>query len=355
MTTLNRSLPSNPAKSVATHPDGGIRFDLAVALLSLWFMAGLFVDGYAHNHGAVDDTFFTPYHALLYSGVLAVGLFLAVTQYRNIGKGFAFTRALPLGYNLSLIGVALFFAGGAFDLIWHSLFGFEANVSTLLSPAHMILSTAGFLILTGPLRAAWRRTGDAPTWANRLPVVLVLAMVVSLLTFFTQFANSFSQAWNFAPGAQGSASWRMDVVGISDILFPSTIIISVLLFAQRRWTLPFGAVTFILTANALSMMLLQLPDMRVFWYLMLAPLLAGLTGDLLLRALKPSPADPFALRIFAFSVPLVLNLVYFVLLITRVGIWWEIHKWLGVTFFAAVIGVFLSYLVLPPAFPEGAD
>ena len=46
---------------------------------------------------------------------------------------------------------------------------------------------------------------------------------------------------------------------------------------------------------------------------------------------------------------------YFVLLITRVGIWWVIHMWLGVSFFAAVIGVFLSYLALPPALPEGED
>ena len=52
--------------------------------------------------------------------------------------------------------------------------------------------------------------------------------------------------------------------------------------------------------------------------------------------------------------PFVLFLSYFLLLIARAGIWWELHKWLGVTFFAAVTGVFLSYLAQPPALPEEA-
>jgi len=46
----------------------------------------LFLALQAHNHGAVDDTLITPYHALLYSGVFVLGLFLAVTQYRKVGR-----------------------------------------------------------------------------------------------------------------------------------------------------------------------------------------------------------------------------------------------------------------------------
>lgn len=352
MATLNRSLQPQAAGRSQARPEGGVRFDLSVALLSLWFIIGLFVDGYAHNHGAVDDTFFTPYHALLYSGIFAVGLFLAISQYRNVGKGHAFTRALPYGYNLSLVGVVLFFVGGGFDFVWHSLFGFEANISTLLSPAHLLLATSGFLILTGPLRAAWRRSNDAPTWTNRLPVVLVLLMIVSLLTFFTQFANGFSHAWNFARSTPGSGSWQMDIVGISAVLIPAAITMGVLLFALRRWRLPTGGVTLILTANAAGMMFIDWGDMQYLWYLIVAALLAGIMGDVLLRILTPSPTNPFAFRVFAFGVPFALNLIYFVLLITQVGIRWEIHKWLGITCFAGAVGVFLSYLAMPPALPD---
>ncbi len=331
-------------------PAGSVRFDLAVTLLGLWFMIGLFVDGYAHNHGAVDNTFFTPFHALLYAGILAVGLFLGIAQYRNIGKGYAFSRALPYGYTMSLIGVALFFVGGFFDMIWHSIAGFEANLSTLLSPAHLLLATAGFLILSGSLRAAWRRVNAAPTWSNLLPVVITLLMIASLLTFFTQFSNAFAQASGFV--GRSSRGGVYDAAGVAAILFPAGIVSGVLIFALRRWRLPFGAVTLILTINAAAMMLVQWHDTQSYAYVILAPLIAGVVGDLLLRQFPPSRENPLALRVFAFAVPFVLFLTYFLLLIARAGIWWQIHMWLGVTFFAAVIGVFLSYLAQPPALPE---
>ena len=333
-------------------PSGSVRFDLAVTLLGLWFVIGLFVDGYAHNHGAVDNTFFTPFHALLYSGILAVGLFLGIAQYRNIGKGYPFSRALPYGYTMSLIGVALFFAGGVFDMIWHSIAGFEANLSTLLSPAHLLLATSGFLILSGSLRAAWRRTQVAPTWGNLLPVVITLLMIVSLLTFFTQFSNAFAQASGFV-GRGSRGGWGVyDAAGVAAILFPAAILMGVLIFALRRWRLPFGAITLILTVNAAAMLFVQWHDSQSYAFVILAPLIAGVVGDGLLRWFPPSRENPLALRVFGFAVPFVLFLTYFLLLIARAGIWWQIHMWLGVTFFAAVIGVFLSYLAQPPALPE---
>ncbi len=342
---------SSLSVALRERPADSLRFDLTVALLSLWSTIGLYVDGWAHNHGAVDNTFFTPYHALLYSGILAVGLFLAITQYRNAGRGYAFTHALPYGYNLSLIGVVLFFIGGGFDFVWHSLFGFEANLSTLLSPSHLLLATAGVLIFSGPLRAAWHRRGDAPTWARRLPALLSLLMIMSALTFFTQFVNAFSRASGYTGFPGGSRSY-LDALGVVSVLFPAAITMGVLLFALRRWTLPFGAVTLILVVNAAGMMLIRLQEMRPFWYVILAPAAAGLLGDAILWTLKPSREHPFALRVFGFAVPFALYLIYFLLLIERAGIWWEIHMWLGVSFFAAVTGLLLSYLALPPAVPE---
>ena len=169
MATVNQSLSSKSASTARERPAGGVRFDLYVALLSLWFIVGLYIDGYAHNHGAVDNTFFTPYHALLYSGILATGLFLGITQYRNIGKGYAFTRALPYGYNLSLIGVGLFFVGGGFDLRLAFAVRLRGEHLDAAQPVALLLATSGFLILSGPLRAAWRRKDRAPTWGNLLP------------------------------------------------------------------------------------------------------------------------------------------------------------------------------------------
>ena len=56
-----------------------LSFDWAMIVLSLWFVGGLFVDGWAHTHNKVDQSFFTPWHAILYSGWAVTALFLVIT------------------------------------------------------------------------------------------------------------------------------------------------------------------------------------------------------------------------------------------------------------------------------------
>jgi len=90
-----------------------------------------------------------------------------------------------------LVGAGIFAVGGILDLIWHTLFGIEVDVQALLSPTHLILATGLFLMITGPLRAGWQRRRDERvlSWTTGAPVVLTLALVLSLLMFFTQFAH----------------------------------------------------------------------------------------------------------------------------------------------------------------------
>ena len=75
------------------YPAGSHRFDWAMAGLSTWLIAGLYLDGWAHSHGKVDDVFFTPWHAFLYSGVLFTFIYLLFQQIRNASKGYAWQRA----------------------------------------------------------------------------------------------------------------------------------------------------------------------------------------------------------------------------------------------------------------------
>jgi hypothetical protein len=42
---------------------------------------------------------------------------------------------------------------------------------------------------------------------------------------------------------------------------------------------------------------------------------------------------------------------FFAILISTAGIWWSIHMWLGVSFIAGIIGLFMSYVAVPPAVP----
>jgi hypothetical protein len=47
---------------------GGRAFDWVTVALRAWLQGGGFLDGWAHHHGRVDASFFTPWHAVLYTG-----------------------------------------------------------------------------------------------------------------------------------------------------------------------------------------------------------------------------------------------------------------------------------------------
>ena len=73
----------------------------------------------------------------------------------------------------------------------------------------------------------------------------------------------------------------------------------------------------------------------------------GVTADVLRAQLRPDAGRAQAQRVFAFAMPTVLHLGYFLSLIATDGIWWSMHLWLGTVLFSGVIGWLLSYLVLP--------
>jgi hypothetical protein len=350
MTSTERS------RARTEYPPSSIRFDYVSATLSMWFLFGLFIDGWAHNHNQVDETFFTPWHAVLYSGYLAQGLFLVGSQFRNINRGHAFMRALPRGYLPSLIGVIIFgFAGGS-DFVWHNLFGFEANTEALLSPAHLALATGAFLFITGPIRAAWHRQNQVMDWRSTLPLILALLGVASLLTFFVQYATATGDLF-WLTGRRQSESWHFDMRGSVGILVHSAIFLGVTLVAARRWRLPFGTFTVIYAINGLLMTWLAVEEPAQY-LLTFAFAGTGLLVDVLLRRWQPLLEHPTQLRIFAFLMPFVFGLAYMgVLQIVGMmvhdrGLWWRIHMWLGVPFTAGIGGYFLSFIAVPPAIPQ---
>jgi TolB protein len=133
---------------------------------------------------------------MLYSAMAIVGLFLVVTALRWRSRGNPWLQTLPPGYGLSLIGVGLFGVGGGADLIWHVVFGVEFSVDALLSPTHLLLASAGVLIVAGPLRAAWRNPERASQrWLAKVPAVLSLVLLLSLFTGLTQFVHPLTDTW----------------------------------------------------------------------------------------------------------------------------------------------------------------
>lgn len=348
MSTLDTPLQdARHSARLNTHPAGSWRFDLTFSLLNLWFLIGLFVDGWAHNSGKVDSTFFTPWHFLLYSGILASGAFLALNQFLNVGRGYRWVKALPKGYLLSLFGVVGFFVGGGLDFGWHEMFGFEADLEALLSPSHLLLALSGLLIITGPLRANAARAAQMRGWAALLPQFIALLVLMSLVTFFAQYASLWSH-YRMFDVVMSSQRYFYDVTVISYILVTVVITMGFALFALRVWHVPFGWFTGLFALNAALNFALSFERQSDYPLPLLAAPLAGLVADVLVWKFRPSARSPVALRIFMGVVPFVMTGACLGLMIVTSGIAWKIHMWLGAVISGVIASVALSYVAVPP-------
>jgi hypothetical protein len=159
---------------------GGVGFDWLMVALGAWLLGGLYLDGWAHIHVPALETFFTPWHAVLYSGYLAGAAALTATFHRNRRRGASWSSALPAGYGLSFGGVFIFLFGGVADMLWHVIFGIENGVEGLISPTHLALALGGSLMVTGPLRAGLHGgVAAAPSWISRMAMVASLTLLLS--------------------------------------------------------------------------------------------------------------------------------------------------------------------------------
>jgi len=333
--------------SIEQSPPGNLRFDWIVILLGTWWTGGLFLDGWAHNHLARLETFFTPWHAVLYSGFAACGLFLGAITVKNHAQGYAWRRALPSGYELSLLGAFIFGVGGVLDLTWHLLFGIERNVDALLSPTHLILALGLILTISGPLRSAWRHplSEQAESLARLLPAILSLAYILAIFLMFTQYANPIVHSW-----ADRSTDENLKDLGLASILLQSAIFMGGVLFALRRWRLPFGTFALLFTINSLvgSILATDIPPLPL---VALVSAFTGLLVDLLYKTLKPWPERETALHLFAFLTPLLIQGTYFLTLFAIKGVVWSVNLWMGSIVIAGIAGLLLSYMLVPPQIP----
>lgn len=347
MTNISTTLGQSTARPAGQERGlGSLRLDWLVTLLGLWMIGGIHLDAWAHHQFEVE-TFFTPWHGVLYSGFLALAALLVGTFALNVWRGRVWRQAMPLGYELSLWGVAIFMAGGVGDMLWHIVFGIEVSIEALLSPTHLMLALGGALIVTGPIRAAWNRAEG--NWRSLAPALLSFALLLSVLAFFTSYANPLADAV-LAQGSRPLADDELFLtqgVGVAGIIIQSALMMGVVLLAVRRWTLPFGALTLILGVTTLLGV-----SVHEDWRLVPFAVLTGLAADGLLQWWRPSTTRPTAFRWFAFVVPTLFYALYFTTLALTGGIWWNIPLWAGAIVLAGVVGWLLSYAFLPPLLDE---
>jgi len=144
----------------------------------LWFFIGAWIDSSAHTY-LIDDieTFFTPWHAVLYSGY-AFSVFVAI-YIKNKIKDYKF--------DVGVLGAIIFGVGGASDAVWHTLLGIETGVEPLVSPSHLMLFLGAFLMLDYVFTT--RPSKDQLDTAS----VVAVSTIYALVMFITQFLHPYLQ------------------------------------------------------------------------------------------------------------------------------------------------------------------
>ena len=350
--TLTR--PGQAVRDTADHLTA--RDQVIGVVLGTWMIVGLFLDGWAHDNNR-PETFFTPWHGVLYSGFAAAAVAALVVARRSRRPGEPWWAGGPRGHGLTLAGLGVFLVGAVGDLVWHEALGVEVGVEALLSPTHLVLLGGGLVALSAPLRTAWSVSEESPRSLTAfLPVVLSLALLTALAGFFLLYLSPWVN------DAAGTAFARVQgdvhdhpssdpaelrqLLGLASILVTTVLLIVPYHLLHRRWRPPAGSVVVlfgVVVALFVALNEFQQPSM------LLGGVAAGAAAEVAARRLPTWLAGAVAI--------IVLWTSYFALYqVADSGVAWTAELWSGAAFLSGLIaaGVGLLVAALPtPARPLG--
>jgi hypothetical protein len=331
--------------------------DYAVGFCSVWISSGFFLDAWAHGHVPVES-FFTPYHGVFYSGMLAMVFVLAAFALRNRMRGYKWANVFPRPYRLALLGIPIFVVAGIGDMLWHMLFGIEEGVDALLSPTHQALGLGIFFLSSGPIRSVLADRARSTTLARQLPLTLGLATWLLLVHFGTAYA--FDPGAGRTDAAPSIAPFTSDYLtalsigyykvstGVLIVIFQSTVMNGFALWLVSSIRPCPGMLTlFYLIGNtpAAAAFTNQTPLLAVT---IAQSLITGVVADTFSARVDLSPAlglkNKTLFRWFATVVPLTYIGVYLIGTLMTDRIWWDWNVALGAWIWAGVCGFALSLL-----------
>lgn len=321
--------------------------ELLGMLFGLWTVVGLFLDGWAHSHQR-PESIFSPWHAVLYSGFMMAALWATWTSWRRRQPDRSFVDTAPPGHIATLAGFGLFGVGAAGDLIWHEIFGIEANVEALLSPTHLLLLVGGSIALSAPLRVL-RSSPRVVSWKEFLPALLSLTLLTAVGAFFLGYLSPFSTAGvgfsnatththdlsNITPdvAAELRENWTLGAIFVTTV-----VLVLPALFVVRRWKTPRGAFLFLYT---LLFVLHAGLDEFAQW-----PVIAmGIVVGALVDSLVQRDARPW---LIGAVIPLAAWSTYFLVFELQHDVGWSPELWAGVSLMTTLLGGVIGSLVPDP-------
>lgn len=328
--------------------------ELAGMVFGLWAIIGLFLDGWAHSHQK-PDSFFTPWHAVLYSGFTAAGVWSLWAVWRRRTPTRSLLETAPPGHLATLAGFVVFGAGAVGDLVWHELLGVEVSTEALLSPTHLLLLLGGTIALSAPLRGAMRSTATDLTWKGFLPALLSLTLLTSVGAFFLGYVSPFgstavafptatTHSHDFSRLTPDIATQLRENWALGSFLVTTVVLVFPALFARRRWTTPRGAFLFLYTF--LFLLQVGLGEFEQ-WPMIAVGVVIGLVVDASIQRGLPAWLMGALIPLSAWS-------TYFLVFQLQTGVGWSPELWAGSTLMSALVGGLLGSLVTTPGQSETA-
>jgi hypothetical protein len=185
------------------------------------------------------ETFFSPPHAGLYSGV-ALALFGSLItcrhhRYTNSKiSNIKNRKSMPIYVQLIFTGIIMLVSAGPLDFAWHSAFGLDG----LLSPPHAVLTTGMVLSSVG---AFLGMISINTKYNEKFPIYIIIGIVpvwitVSGIIYMVSLPFSDTEYFKFNPNPVLAAL-------IATLAFP--FLVSFILFTSFRITKRFGVLSIV--------------------------------------------------------------------------------------------------------------
>ncbi|GIH02195.1 hypothetical protein Rhe02_02620 [Rhizocola hellebori] len=328
------------------------REDLIGALFGLALVGGVLSDAWAHvNVLSTLESFFTPWHALLYGGFAGTAAWtwwLAFRHRRRDQRWWA--NAWPAGYAIGAIGSLIFLVGGAADMFWHQIFGIETSLRITMSPSHMMLAAGGALLLTSQMRSWWvSGEGGLRAVTGVLSAALGTMMGTILIIGMTG-ANTIAPTREYVVAAAGSASTSSGAAqGIQAYLLGTVVILVPVMLMLRRRATPVLATGVAGVIGVFLMVEHQFP-MPLSGALIGMIAGAALADAVVYRLDRQRGVDaPMRLPIAGAIIAGALWAGHLIGLQLAAGIRWPVELWVGVVVLTAVLGAVLGTLSRGPS------
>jgi hypothetical protein len=340
--------PSPPPRSgYRTTP----REDLVTALLGSLLVGGGMTDAWAHTN-ILDtiESFFTPWHALLYTGYTATAAWTFWLAFRNRSRSPRWWRdGWPAGYRIGAIGAVLFAFGGLADMVWHTIFGIEVNLEATYSPSHLLLVFAAVLLLTSPLRSWWASGSERGLRAATGVVSAGLAGAIASALMLT--LTAFVRPGATRPYDQDvtSEGHRVAVIAFGAFLVTTILIVVPLVLIYRRRA-PLGTAPALVALVSSFAVVTYDFDGLIMSAALGAVVGAALAGVLLARldAVRGTRA-PLRLPIVGATVAGFTWTGYLLGMHLHTGIRWPADLWAGAVVLTAMLGATLGGLAAGPS------